>query len=105
MKDQIYAWLDELRKILPSEWHNSNVQRLETKKGVFVARRNGYDLILYPPEKFSRGNERINYLAFAVIPMDFSNKWIKPAYFDEIGYYGRADNWDNWWNYWFGKDE
>ncbi|MCA9362518.1 hypothetical protein KC906_04015 [Candidatus Kaiserbacteria bacterium] len=105
MKDEIYAWLDELRKILPSEWHNSNVQRLETKKGVFVARRNGYDLILYPPEKFSRGNERINYLTFAVIPMDFSNQWIKPAYFDEVGYHGRADNWNNWWNYWFGKDE
>ena len=40
-----------------------------------------------------------------MIPMDFSNKWIKPAYFDEQDYHGRADNWDNWWNYWFGKDE
>ena len=103
MKDTIYAWLNEMREIPPSEWFSGQSIPMFTEIGAFTVKRDGSNLLLYPPHEYEKKGEPIKCLVFALIPIDFSNQWIKPACFDDADYHGRADNWENWWNYYFGK--
>lgn len=105
IKSDVYAWLDDLRRIPPSELPESGMRILVIEKGPFFVKRIGTEYLLYPPPEYHPKVKPIKYLIFAVLPIDFGNKWIKPAYFDEENYHGRADNWENWWSYWFGEGE
>lgn len=50
MKDTIYAWLNEMRET-PREWF-SGQSILFTEIGAFTVKRDGSNLLLYPPNEY-----------------------------------------------------